>query len=55
MLQIGLFCIQVETAARFLNNSKVQGSSLESRKSFLRKKGDAVVMSQVLSGKSILL
>lgn len=30
---------QVETAVRFLNNPKLQGSSLSSRKEFLKKKG----------------
>lgn len=31
--------VQVETAVRFLNNPKLQGASLNSRKEFLKKKG----------------
>lgn len=35
----GFRSYQVETAVRFLNNPKLQGSSLSSRKEFLKKKG----------------
>ena len=30
---------QVDTAVRFLNNPKLQGASLSSRREFLKKKG----------------